>query len=376
MSSDFQFKANSTNSYLKTLSMLLMTVFSAVTVAQVQPTLTPAKERYTDRRVAADLKEFSQLQERLRVLNATGNHPINEYSMAKAQCWLDVSRHEYARNDRSAFPQEALTQSAGIVQFLEQGGASASPQNPALQTPFLNGAAKLREDLWQKIDGIKQSKFAYCAERQVACAEVELVHAGNEFNQQQWRHAKPYVAIAEQQLLSAAESIKQCETQAVAVAPKETNDVTKRDVAPTPPSAPQVVANNTRENWTLSGDTLFRFNRSDVPGMLPQGVKALDELIANLRANYKEIERIQITGHTDHFGSIAYNEVLSKKRAETVALYFSKNGLNVPMSAQGMGPKQPVKLCPNVANQLAQVKCLQPNRRVDVTVIGTRLSLN
>ena len=58
MSSDFQFKANSTNSYLKTLSMLLMTVFSAVTVAQVQPTLTPAKERYTDRRVAADLKEF------------------------------------------------------------------------------------------------------------------------------------------------------------------------------------------------------------------------------------------------------------------------------------------------------------------------------
>jgi OOP family OmpA-OmpF porin len=36
-----------------------------------------------------------------------------------------------------------------------------------------------------------------CAQAKTACGEVELVHAGHEQAQLGWRHAKPYVQIAE-----------------------------------------------------------------------------------------------------------------------------------------------------------------------------------
>ena len=60
-----------------------------------------------------------------------------------------------------------------------------------------------------------------CAQKQIACAEVELVHAGNEFNQQQWRHAKPYVQIAEDQMAEAGTLVEQCLPPPVAAAPAE-----------------------------------------------------------------------------------------------------------------------------------------------------------
>ena len=46
--------------------------------------------------------------------------------------------------------------------------------------------------------------------RRVACAAVELVHAGNEHKQQGWRHAKPYVQIAEDQLTQARVQADAC----------------------------------------------------------------------------------------------------------------------------------------------------------------------
>jgi OmpA-OmpF porin, OOP family len=53
---------------------------------------------------------------------------------------------------------------------------------------LVNGAAKLRQDLWTNIEILKSHKGFSCAAQKVACAELELVHAGNEHNQQQWRH--------------------------------------------------------------------------------------------------------------------------------------------------------------------------------------------
>ena len=55
----------------------------------------------------------------------------------------------------------------------------------------------------------------------MACGEVELVHAGNEFNQQQWRHAKPYIQIAEDWVSDAEASTRQCGA-APAVLPVDT----------------------------------------------------------------------------------------------------------------------------------------------------------
>ena len=69
---------------------------------------------------------------------------MRDYHLSKAQCWLDVSFHEYTRNDRSAFPQEALDQSVRLIALMEQK-ASPLPND----TPLVNGADKLRPDLWE-----------------------------------------------------------------------------------------------------------------------------------------------------------------------------------------------------------------------------------
>ena len=42
-----------------------------------------------------------------------------DYHLAKAQCWLDVSFHEYTRNDRSDFVQQALDQSLRLTALMQ-----------------------------------------------------------------------------------------------------------------------------------------------------------------------------------------------------------------------------------------------------------------
>ena len=167
-------------------------------------TLTAPAARISDNAIHADYKTFEQAQARIKALNARGR-PLRDYHLAKAQCWLDVSFHEYTRNDRSAFPQEALEQSLLLVQGMEQK-TTPLPSTTAL----VNGADRLRPDLWAMVQGLQSHAGFQCVAQRVACAEVELVHAGNEFRQQGWRHANPYVQIAEDQLAQAREQADAC----------------------------------------------------------------------------------------------------------------------------------------------------------------------
>ena len=60
----------------------------------------------TDGALAADHAGYRAQQAAIQRLNDTGAHPLRSFSLAKAQCWLDASFHEYTRNDRSRFPQD------------------------------------------------------------------------------------------------------------------------------------------------------------------------------------------------------------------------------------------------------------------------------
>ncbi len=164
----------------------------------------------TDGELAADHAAYRAQQQAIAELNATGRHPLRSHPLAKAQCWLDVSFHEYTRNDRSAFPAEALRESRRITGWLAEGGMPGAEADPSRQTPAVNGAARLREDLWAQAAALRSHPGRACAEQQVACAEVELVHAGNEHNQLGWRHARPYIQIAEDRLGAAAQAAAQC----------------------------------------------------------------------------------------------------------------------------------------------------------------------
>ena len=52
---------------------------------------------------------------------------------------------------------------------------------------------------------------------------------------------------------------------------------------------------------------------------------------------------INVGGHTDSTGSFQFNQTLSEQRAQSVASYLTRQGVNSGrLHAQGYGPRQPV----------------------------------
>jgi len=65
-----------------------------------------------------------------------------------------------------------------------------------------------------------------------------------------------------------------------------------------------------------------------------------------------------------------FQGVLSEARATTVRNYLVSRGLpSGAMYAQGVGSDQPVVECPG-KQSAAVIACLQPNRRVELEVVG------
>lgn len=122
---------------------------------------------------------------------------------------------------------------------------------------------------------------------------------------------------------------------------------------------------------TLAADSLFDFDKSVVK---PQGRASLDRLAQELRG--VRYDSIVVTGHTDRFGSHDYNMKLSQRRAQAVADYLAQAGVTAGrISANGVDGANPVTKpgdCKGSKPTPAVVACLQPDRRVEVEVTGTR----
>ncbi|MDO8039008.1 OmpA family protein [Janthinobacterium sp. SUN137] len=309
--------------------------------------------RISDQAVSADQQAYLLLQERIKKLN-DGGVRVGDYYLSKAQCWLDVSFHEYTRNDRSAFPLQALQESAKIVAALEDG----STPNPGDATPLVNDATRLRDDLWAGFSKLRASPGFACAAQKVACGEVELAHAGNEYKQQGWRHANPYVQLAEDAQAAAQSAAASCPAEQ----PKR---VTPPDILP-----PRIE----HERITLDMDALFRFDKAGAADVLPQGIEKIRDLAARLKQGYVQIDTLSVTGHTDRLGSDSYNQALSERRALTVKQLLREQGIANVISAYGKGKAEPVAACEKVAPGAALIACLQPNRRVEIELTGIKSS--
>jgi outer membrane protein OmpA-like peptidoglycan-associated protein len=59
---------------------------------------------------------------------------------------------------------------------------------------------------------------------------------------------------------------------------------------------------------------------------------------------YRELGSIQlfIAGHTDTVGTPGYNLDLSRRRAQSIAAWFVKNGLSIPVAFEGFGESAPL----------------------------------
>ena len=342
--------------------------------------LTPAAARISDPAIQADHQAYEALQGRIKGLNDRGR-PVRDYHLSKAQCWLDVSFHEYTRNDRSAFPQEALTESEKLIVGMERG-----VQPLPMDTPLVNGAARLRPDLWARAAALRGHNGFACAQQKVACAEVELVHAGNEINQQQWRHAKPYVQIAEDLFGEAQALADGCNPPAPPVpvalpappapAPAPVPAVTAR-AAPTLPVPVLVPAPPVLQVVQLAAGVLFNFDKHDARNMRPFSVVQLEELVRKLQREKLSVQSIKLSGHADRLNSTGqndYNQRLSEKRVATVKAELVKLGIDAALiSTVASGDQQQIHGCETRFTRKADLQeCLLPNRRVEVSIEARR----
>ncbi len=347
---------------------LALALAFAAPAAWAQATqLNPQAQRISDQAISADQQAYESLQGRIKGLNDRGR-PVRDYHVSKAQCWLDVSFHEYTRNDRSAFPQEAMTESEKLIVGME-GNVSPLPTD----TPLVNGAARLRPDLWERAAALRGHAGFRCAQQKTACAEVELVHAGNEHNQQQWRHAKPYVQIAEDLLADAQQLAESCNPPPPPPAPAPVAVPLPVPIpAPTPKAAPAAL-----QEVVLNAAVLFNFDRHDAKNMRPFSVVQLEELVRRVQRDKLIVDSIQLSGHADRLngtGAGDYNQRLSEKRVATVKAELARLGLDAKvMSTAAAGDSQQVTGCEARFPRPAELQeCLLPNRRVEVVISARR----
>jgi outer membrane protein OmpA-like peptidoglycan-associated protein len=132
------------------------------------------------------------------------------------------------------------------------------------------------------------------------------------------------------------------------------------------PRAPRVasIPEPRLERYTLSAKELFDFDKATL--RMPQ--PRLDEIADVLKRNPK-IADVDITGHTDRLGSEEYNLDLSLRRARAVKDYLVSKGVESDrLRANGKGEANPVVQCSD-AKRENLIKCLEPNRRVEVESI-------
>ena len=151
--------------------------------------------------------------------------------------------------------------------------------------------------------------------------------------------------------------------------PKETCEP-KAAAAPAPKAAAPAAPKPAAEKITVAADALFDFDKAVLRA---EGKAKLDELVA--KAGQIKLEVILAVGHTDRLGSAGYNQKLSERRANAVKEYLVAKGIEANrIYTEGKGETQPVTgdTCKGNAKTKALISCLQPDRRVDIEVIGTK----
>ena len=135
----------------------------------------------------------------------------------------------------------------------------------------------------------------------------------------------------------------------------------KKPVTPAPKSV----------SVTYETEPLFNFDKSDI--RTDQRAK-LDEFISGLSGT--QYESIAVIGHADRIGKNAYNQKLSERRAKAVKAYLVRKGVPADkIQAEGHGKAESVTgdSCTDARGK-ALISCLQPDRRVDVSVNATKQS--
>jgi outer membrane protein OmpA-like peptidoglycan-associated protein len=356
----------------KFLSVLLASGFclSACSTTAQQQTRTPVADvlpsgkennRILDGRIRRDLDFIETLQGRIKALNDKGI-PVEDYNLARAQCWLSFGLEEYHENDRTGIIETALTESANIVSALEQSRQPEATKHPVATSVML------REDLWARLKALQASPWRSCAAEQTGCLEVILSEAGHEYRETGWRHARGTIAEAERMTADAETRVAKCAEPPPAPpapAPVVVSDDDDRDGVPNkddrcpntpPPARVDATGCEFTDEIKLPG-VLFD---SDQATLKTDSFAVLDGAVATLK-RYPDL-RIEVAGHTDDRASDAHNLDLSQRRAETVRRYLAERSVSNTLSAKGYGETTPIASNKTVDGRAA-------NRRVVLRIL-------
>jgi outer membrane protein OmpA-like peptidoglycan-associated protein len=290
---------------------------------------------------ATPAHSVASAQSRIQALQSAGVAADN-YNLAKAQCWIHAANTAQSENDRSGFAQQALGEAGQLLGALEADKNAA----PRYGVP---ANSSLRPDLAAKLQELQGQDGARCAAANLACAEVQLARAAHGLERIGPKTAAPYWYMAQCSLDEAQKQIAAC--------------------APIAAPAPVV------EKISLATDALFRFDRSGVDDILPEGRNKLDALVQNLQS-WKQVLSLKITGHTDRLGDPTYNQRLSLARAETAKAYLQSAQVHsASVHTAGVASTQPVtslEQCPRSLPAAKLIACLQPDRRIEVEITGAK----
>ena len=140
--------------------------------------------------------------------------------------------------------------------------------------------------------------------------------------------------------------------------------VAQQPVAPMPPKA----------NEPVTASVHFDFDRS----VLRAGeTSKLDELAATVKS--RAADRVDAVGHADQIGTDTYNLHLSEQRAEAVRAYLVGKGVDAgSIRTQAKGESEGItgdacrKLGSGKRKDQKLIECLQPDRRVQITLVAPR----
>jgi OOP family OmpA-OmpF porin len=152
--------------------------------------------------------------------------------------------------------------------------------------------------------------------------------------------------------------------------PKEVCEPPAPAVAAAPPAPRTAAPVPVQTKETISADALFDFDKAV---LRPEGRTKLDIVAAESQKLVLEV--VIAVGHADRLGNAAYNQKLSERRAAAVKDYLVGKGIPANrIYTEGKGSKQPVtppNECKGPKSKKV-IQCLQPDRRVDIEIIGVR----
>ena len=180
--------------------------------------------------------------------------------------------------------------------------------------------------------------------------------------------AKPVTATATVNAGSPSAAAQPAASVAAAVAPAMTAVVAPVVQALAAVASTPVVAANKDGMKTLSADMLFQPGKSDVKALTPAGKKALDAVVAQIKAA-SDVGQVVVMGHADPTGKAKGNQALSQQRAKAVKAYLTEKGVKPELIVtSGLGDTQPVVKCDPKAASADKIGCNAPNRRIEVEV--------